>query len=803
MSSILKFLLGVTTTSWAEDGEWEWQWSAAPTGDRALLLLLVGISVLVTIVALYRWDARRLTVARRSLLCALRCGIVFVAIAMLLEPVILLRSVEWIPSHLLTMVDNSQSMGLRDAWQDTAKASAICRHVGLTGGPDALRGMTRLELVDRSINSNLVAELEAGGDRVVHWHTFSDRLHSSEGKTFALSAGGQTTAIGGSLRQLLRAYRGMPLAGVLLISDGQSNSGEPIADVAELVAKQGVPVVTLAVGSIEGPRNVELHRLDVNPVVFVRDSNRVTAFVKSSGLSGTAVTVTLEKRRNEGSWQELGQEELVLDLEGLLQSVSFDCREARTGRLEYRASLSDIGPELTKDDNVAISHVKVIRQKLHVLFIAGSTFPEVQFLRNSLLLDNGIELTSWLMAADDTYEHPGDNPIRRLPSTQAELDEFDCLVLYDPDPHEWPPNFSDLMVHFVAKSGGGLIYIAGEMQTRQLFDRQNDSGYEWLSLLPVVREPGLFRSQVQMRLSARSAWRLSLTDAGRRDTVFAFSTDREKNEGILKSLPGMYWHFPVTRAKPGATILAHHGDPRMRNEFGPETLLATHLVGPGKCYFVGFDSTYRWRYLDEQFFDGFWARMIGRAGRNKQLGGNYPFRLSTDRVSYAPGSQVTITARFDSPDDVEPGLLTLPGEIEVGVEAAVPISLQATGEGDVFQTTFLPRRAGPHLIKVWTGAPDAGNSVRSASLAITVDPPNLEYESPQLDEATLQDIANITGGKAFGLTEIDQLPAAFKIREVSSVLEDRQEVWDAPLFFGALFLMLVTEWLLRKRYRLI
>ncbi len=96
----------------------------------------------------------------------------------------------------------------------------------------------------------------------------------------------------------------------------------------------------------------------------------------------------------------------------------------------------------------------------------------------------------------------------------------------------------------------------------------------------------------------------------------------------------MFWHFPVTKAKPGATVLAVHGDPRMRNENGPEVLMATQLVGPGRVLFVSFDSTYRWRYVTEQTFDGFWARVVDRAGRSKQLGGAYPFRLSSPQSSY-------------------------------------------------------------------------------------------------------------------------------------------------------------------------
>src|SRR5207248_10566812 len=157
--------------------------------------------------------------------------------------------------------------------------------------------------------------------------------------------------------------------------------------------------------------------------------------------------------------------------------------------------------------------------------------------------------------------------------------------------------------------------------TRSYGDWSSDvcsSDLAWVNLLPVVSEPGLYQTDVSVRLSSQEPWRLDITPEGKTDTIFQFTSKPDENDNILNSLPGMCWRFPVTRAKPGATVLARHGDPRMRNEHGPHVLLATQLVGPGRTIFVGFDSTYRWRYLDESYFDGFWARMIDRAGRAKQ-----------------------------------------------------------------------------------------------------------------------------------------------------------------------------------------
>ena len=801
---IVKFLLGLEAPSWAQDGKWSLQWSNAPTGDAALVLLLIGVGSITGVLMLYRWDARRLPRSLRLILSGCRCGVLLLAIAILLEPVILLRTTEWIPSHLLVLVDTSQSMGLRDAWQDSAAADEVTRQLGIGGGAPALRKMTRFEIAKTVLNSNLVEELKAAGDRTIHVHAFSDRIQDAgEAGELMLDLAGQRTAIGSALRQTMRSYRGMPLAGALLISDGQSNTGEPVAAAAESYAEEGVPIVTLGVGTTEGPRNVTLHEIEANPVVFVRDSNAITVYVRSRGIGDTPVTVTLEKQRNEGVWEEVGQEELAPDPDGHLQSVRFEYSEKKSGRLRFRAGVHVEGSESTTDDNVALAEVRVIRQKQRVLFIAGSTFPEVQFLRNSLLRDSRIEVSTWLMSADTSYEHPGDEPIQRLPTTQAEMNEFDCVILYDSNPALWPPPFSDMLMHFVAKTGGGFIYIAGEMQTSQLFDRQDDPAFRWMSLLPVVREPGLFRSEVQMRLSARSAWRLAVTPEGKRDTVFAFSSDSEQNVQILKSLPGMYWHFPVTRAKPGALVLAQHGDPRMRNEFGPEVLLATQWVGPGRTFFVGFDSTYRWRYLDEQFYDGFWARMIDRACRNRLLGGAYPFRLWTDQASYAPGSQVRIVARFLDSEDADTSVHLLHGQVEAGFGEPLPITLERTAEAGKFETLYPVSQAGTHLVKVWMGEKDSGRMVKAATLPIKVELPNLEHGSPQLDDVTLAEIAALSGGTSLGLWEAGDIARAFRIQRVARVLEDRQEIWNAPLLYGLLILLLFSEWVMRKRWRMI
>ena len=50
---------------------------------------------------------------------------------------------------------------------------------------------------------------------------------------------------------------------------------------------------------------------------------------------------------------------------------------------------------------------------------------------------------------------------------------------------------------------------------------------------------------------------------------------------------------------------------------------------------------------------------------------------------------------------------------------------------------------------------------------------------------------------------IDRVADAFKIKRVARVLEDRQEIWDAPLLFATILLALFLEWILRKKFRMV
>ena len=81
-----------------------------------------------------------------------------------------------------------------------------------------------------------------------------------------------------------------------------------------------------------------------------------------------------------------------------------------------------------------------------------------------------------------------------------------------------------------------------------------------------------------------------------------------------------------------------------------------------------------------------------------------------------------------------------------------------------------------------------------------VEPPRREIDEPSLNRPLLSELARVTGGRVFNLSEISQLDDAIAMREVTRTLETRDELWDAPILFTIIVLSLTVEWVLRKVY---
>ncbi len=821
MNRIWQSLLGIDQRSPGETplgGTTRLELTALPGGSLAFGLAALAVAVLFLLWWLPHREKRELSRQRRALLVGLRALVLLAVAIMLFEPVLISSQRETIRSQLAIIVDDSESMRFADPYTDETKAAEYASALKLASengkSPvDRLRAMPRMDLVKRALGSQLDA-LGKGRDVFLYdLESASKTGTAGPARTRSLDKidpKRSVSPLGDALRGALAAHRGRPVAGIVLVTDGRSNAGEDPMRVAEAAARLNIPIFPIAAGAEEGPRNVRLAEIEASPVVFAKDPMTLGVVAEARGLKDAEATLILEQKVNAGEWEQVSTQRIALGEDGTLKRTTYRIVPKVVGQYEFRARIEDAGPELTRDDNTSTAAVRVVRQQIRVLMIAGAPSPEVQFLRNALQRDGHVEFAAWLQHSDPGYRQPGDRPIMRLPNDAEELGKYDALILIDPDMRSLGAQWPDMITNFVGKDGGGLIFIPGELYSQQLFESSageagdESTGGQWTRILPVVREPGLFRTEAEVRLTTQSTYALDLTPEGRGDPIFEFNPDPIKNRVTLASLPGMYWSFPVTRARPGATVLARHGDARMQNQYGRHVLLASQLYGPGRTVFIGFDSTYRWRYLAEDYFDGFWARLVDRVGRNKALGGRFPFQVNLGKSAYRVGDQVSVGVRFTEAAAVAEAS-GLSAELEAEGQPPDPLVFERSSDDPALLTaTFPAERAGGYTLRITpaTGV-DAGATTRVSSTTFRVEPPRREVDEPSLNRPLLSDLARMTNGRTFNVPEVSKLDDAITMREVTRTLENRDELWDAPILSAIIIFGLTAEWIARKIFRMV
>ncbi len=211
---------------------------------------------------------------------------------------------------LLIVLDDSESMKFSDPYTDNSRAVEIAASLKLesggrqvAGGP-AARDAAARAWSRRSCGPNLEA-LARG--RELFLYDLESAAQPGGGANRRARASSTTSSRTGPSRPwamrlhgVLAAHRGQPVAGVILATDGRSNTGEDPLRAVEAAARQNIPIFSIAAGADEGPRNIRLAEIEVSPVVFVRDPMTLAVVVEARGLRDAEATIVLEQRVNDG-----------------------------------------------------------------------------------------------------------------------------------------------------------------------------------------------------------------------------------------------------------------------------------------------------------------------------------------------------------------------------------------------------------------------------------------------------------------------------------------------------------------------
>lgn len=809
------------------------RWSS---GNALILGIAVTLVLLYAALWLYRHEARgELSARRRWLLAGLRWSALVVLGLIGLEPVWARYLHRRVDAYTLVLIDESASMSVADRYRD-AEADRRVRAVLQAADADAanaaetgaikptkaeqpgVAGVSRESLAQALARPAWIAELRKRnpvrvfafsdrlreiplpGDRTVASGTSSPAPTTSTSEFLPLDPSGSGTNIVAAVRQAVESLGPSPCAGVVLLSDGANNAGEPLDVLNRYLAARHIPLHAVGLGDASEPVNVRVADVSAPRMVFKNDPFQVTAMLVGEGVADRTIDVELLQRDvASGRSAEVVERRSVRPrADGRFDPVVFERRVAKPAELAYTVRAVPLDDETIDSDNSreTLPAVRVLEDRMRVLVVAGSPSYDYRYLARLLTRDRSVDVSCWLQSADRRAVREGSTIIDQLPTTPKDLYAYDAVVLFDPDPRSLPSEFSSLLASLVSDYGGGVLYAAGRKYSAPFFRSARSAPVAELLPVAVDRDAELILND--LGIYQRSAWPIAVPSEAVANPILRMSDNPIANRQIWATLEGVHWHYPVRREKPAATVLMRHSNPRMANSAGPHVLMATQIVGSGRTAFLGFDSSWRWRRADEGYFNRFWTQTLRYLVEGKLLGARSRGQLLTDKDRFTVGEALVITARALNEEMAPLARTSLELKLDGPAVGSRTLTLEPIQDRPgYFQGRFVPDRAG--AIRLSLTLPGRGAESMRVERDVLVAQSDLELTNATLRKAALTELAVATGGRYWEVDDALKLPSAIEDRSETIVTRERpRPLWDNAYVFAALIAVLSAEWILRR-----
>ena len=579
-----------------------------------------------------------------------------------------------------------------------------------------------------------------------------------------------------ALEGALHRYKN--LKAVLLLSDGDWNTGKSPLGTATRYREQNIPVFTIAAGRETPMPDLVLESVSA-PAYGLFGEEIAVAFKVSSHLP-REVKTTISIYDNFG---ESARKDITIPANGEVEdSILWSPREV--GEVTATIKLPVEPDEAIAENNERTFHMSVRVEKLKVLVVDSLPRWEYRYLRNALARDPGVDMRCLLLHPD---LGPGDglNYIAAFPDSKEALSPYDVVFLGDVGigDNELTDQDAELLKGLVEQQGSGLVFVPGRRGREATFLNS-----PLKDLYPVdldTSKPG--------GIGLENEAQLMLTTEGKRHWLTRFDSDEERNDELWKQLPGFYWSAAVEKSRPGSEVLAVHS--ALRNQWGRMPLLVTRTAGNGKVLFLGTDSAWRWRRgVEDKFHYRFWGQVVRWMAHQRHLSGKEGIRLSYSPETPEAGDTVflqsTVLDESGFPIDKGPvtGKITSPGGRMERLDFT-----QLEGGWGVFKSSFVAQETGKYKIEV---ASEPYN--RHLTTELLVAKPVIEKEGQPINGQTLAELAGLTRGAAVSTGDLDRMVQQISLLPERKPIEERIRVWSQPAWGAILLSLLTIYWVGRK-----
>lgn len=800
--------------------------------DRRVVAAL-WLACLALTVSVYCLESRAIGGFRRVFVpILLRCATFSLALWVILPQKQLQFDREGLP-EVVILLDTSASMDKKDDFKDPAVRAKAEELAGKTNLSETNRLRLAQMLLTRK-DADWLDKLLREKQVKVHIYavdvqtrmltTVEDESQIDDGRSAIekLKAEGEGSHLGEGIDAVLKAFRGIPLAAIIMFTDGVTTAGDDLPKAARAAALEGVPLFLVGVGDTWETPDLNLTDLKAEDVVGRGDRLAFEARLTARGnVPPTPVTVFLKEKMPDGKLEDRGQATVTPDPAGNPVTVPIAHTPMEAGEKTFILVVPAVPGETNQRNNQIERTVLVTdSRRIRVLYVEG--YPRYDFRFVKVLLEResdksiggkSVEVQVVLLDSSKGWAETDRSAFRGEFPTRTELFGFDVVVLGDVDPKQVGGSRSAValrdLADFVKLKGGGLLFLSGEHGTPAAY-----ADTPLAEVLPVIPGDAAPVTRPPEEEPIIEGFQPKLTPAGRLHPLFRFSADEAESMRIWGQLQPLYWYSTGYRRKPLTHVLAVHPTRAAEGGLPGENhpLVVQQFAGAGPVLFFGFDDTWRWRFrTNEEHFDRFWMQTIRVLSRARI---RRPEIRVLPNTEFRRDERVTVQVRFpiespgpsgDTPvrvsvrrsplakPDGTPGA----GQIETGSLVLERVK----GPTVQFEATLARAPEGEYRFELID--PEVQGSRPAATARVL--PPLNERDRTELNSEQMKTAAAISGGGFYTLANANDVLTDLKNLQRVPLNQPCPPIplWNKPEVYALVMLLLLGEWLLRKRERLL
>lgn len=586
---------------------------------------------------------------------------------------------------------------------------------------------------------------------------------------------GKSTCLQTSLRKLMDRYRGQPVCGLLLLSDGIDTRE---ANDAWASKDWPYPIYTVrpeAPDIWKAEPDVRVDSVDTPRRVVVDWDTELKASVSGQGTGGKVIEVRLYKDE-----ELLESVPIEIQDDGGSRATTFRLTHPATGNFIYSVKIPPIPGETHTNDNSFSVTVQVIDSKNRLLYVESVPRWESKYLIRALKVNQSITPTCFVRGPEGHFLTYGTASKVSPEMNEDQLLKFKIVILGDLDAAELGDERTKSLVKFV-ENGGSLVLLGG-------VKAWGTNGYANGPLGGILP----FRGQLSLE---EGEFKVGLTPEGQLHPAFQ-SDDKTDWE----NLPPVLSIFPAASLTPGASTLV-----TTLEKTGARPFVIVQSYGQGKVLAILTDSLWRWQLSGSKKnpYQRFWNQILVWLTPSEEELEPMKLDLFGDAERLCLGDTIDLNSRLGGYEDVPQKALSVTCNVQCPDKRQIPFVMTAknvtssTGKTyPGFAFTFTPRDHGLHTAVAV--AEINGKKVSSDPYSFFVKPFTPETNPRAANIYVLKNLADASKGEFCEVDRVNDVLSSITVKTGEEERIDYTSLWNNIPVIACLIAFLALEWVIRK-----